>query len=188
MFRSSESSLLWGAILNFQWPVRESERNNTKFNTPAPHWHLRPFNTNESHDTGERKWLIGPNWTLRGVLTFVGSGLDINGCVLSYFEGQQIWTVIQAVHSLLYIVAKCHFFSVVTWKYIIKYLQKNVRGVLTSVRLLLCTQTLLFWMRLITINHWSSSTNMYILKCTYPITQMPYKYRAIFLCAKHCFL
>ncbi len=38
--------------------------------------------------------------------------------------GQQIYTVIQAVHSLLYIVAKCHFFSVVTWKYIIKYLQK----------------------------------------------------------------
>ena len=37
---------------------------------------------------------------------------------------QQIYTVIQAVHSLLYIVAKCHFFSVVTWKDIIKYLQK----------------------------------------------------------------
>ncbi len=34
---------------------------NTKFNTPAPHSHLRPCNTNESHDTGERKWLIGPN-------------------------------------------------------------------------------------------------------------------------------
>ncbi len=48
------------------------------------------------------------------VLTFVASGLDINGSVLSYFEGQQIYTVIQAVHSLLYIVAKCHFFSVVT--------------------------------------------------------------------------
>ncbi len=30
----------------------------------------------------------------------------------------------QAVHSLLYIVAKCNFFSVVTWKDIIKYLQK----------------------------------------------------------------
>ncbi len=32
---------------------------------------------------------LGPIWTfsLRGVLTFVGSGLDINGCVLSYFEG-----------------------------------------------------------------------------------------------------
>ncbi len=31
----------------------------------------------------------GPIWTfsLRGVLTFVASGLDSNGCVLSYFEG-----------------------------------------------------------------------------------------------------
>ncbi len=39
-------------------------------------------------------------------------------------RGQHIYTVTQAVHSLLYIVAKCHFFSVVTWKYIIQYLQK----------------------------------------------------------------
>ncbi len=32
---------------------------------------------------------LDPIWTfsLRGVLTFVVSGLDINGCVLSYFEG-----------------------------------------------------------------------------------------------------
>ncbi len=32
---------------------------------------------------------LGPIWTfsLRGILTFVGSGLDVNGCVLSYFEG-----------------------------------------------------------------------------------------------------
>ncbi len=32
---------------------------------------------------------LGTIWTfsLRGVLTFVASGLDINGCVLSYFEG-----------------------------------------------------------------------------------------------------
>ncbi len=32
---------------------------------------------------------LGPicTFSLRGVLTFVGSGLDINGCVLSYFEG-----------------------------------------------------------------------------------------------------
>ncbi len=32
---------------------------------------------------------LGPIWTfsLRGILTFVASGLDINGCVLSYFEG-----------------------------------------------------------------------------------------------------
>ncbi len=31
---------------------------------------------------------LGPIWTfsLRGVLTFVASGLDINGCVLSCFE------------------------------------------------------------------------------------------------------
>ncbi len=31
---------------------------------------------------------LGPIWTfsLRGVLTSVASGLDINGCVLSYFE------------------------------------------------------------------------------------------------------
>ncbi len=31
---------------------------------------------------------LGPIWTfsLRCVLTFVASGLDINGCVLSYFE------------------------------------------------------------------------------------------------------
>ncbi len=60
-FRSSESSLPWGAMLNFQWPVWESESDNTKFNTPAPYSHLRPCNTNESHDTGERKWLIGRN-------------------------------------------------------------------------------------------------------------------------------
>ncbi len=32
---------------------------------------------------------LGLIWTfsLRGVLTFVANGLDINGCVLSYFEG-----------------------------------------------------------------------------------------------------
>ncbi len=35
-----------------------------------------------------------------------------------------IYPVIQAVHSLLYIVAKYHLYSVDTWKYILKYLQK----------------------------------------------------------------
>ncbi len=89
-FRYSESYLPWGAMLNIQWLVWESESGNTKFNRPAPHSHLRPCNTNESHDTGEIKWLIGPN-------------------------------------SLLYIVANFHFFSVVTWKDIIKYLQ-NCEG------------------------------------------------------------
>ena len=42
-FRSPESSLPWGAMLNFQWPVsmRECESDDTKFNTPAPHSHQR---------------------------------------------------------------------------------------------------------------------------------------------------
>ncbi len=39
-------------------------------------------------------------------------------------RGQLIYTVIQAVHSLFYIVAKFNFFSVVTWKDILRYLQK----------------------------------------------------------------
>ncbi len=58
----------------------------------------------------------GPIWTfsLRGILTLVASGSDINGCVLSYFEGTANAHCIQDVHSLLYTVAKCHFFSVVT--------------------------------------------------------------------------
>ncbi len=32
---------------------------------------------------------LGPIWTfsLRGVLTFVARGLDINGCLVSNFEG-----------------------------------------------------------------------------------------------------
>ncbi len=58
------------------------------------------------------------------VLTSVACGLDINGCVLSYLRDSKFTLFIQAVHSLLYIVAKCNFFSVVTWKDIITYLQK----------------------------------------------------------------
>ncbi len=57
---------------------------------------------------------LGPIWTfsLRGVLIFVASGLDINGCMLSYFEG----TANVQLYKLytLYILAKGHFFSVVT--------------------------------------------------------------------------
>ncbi len=69
---------------------------------------------------------LGPIWTfsLRGVLTFVVSGLDINGCVLLWGDSKFTLLFIQTVHSLLYTVAKCSLFSVVTWKYIIKYLQK----------------------------------------------------------------
>ncbi len=58
--------------------------------------HLLPIHTWDlvtltSHMTPEREnGLLGPIWTfsLRGVLTFVASGLHINGCVLSYFEGK----------------------------------------------------------------------------------------------------
>ncbi|MEQ2299709.1 hypothetical protein AMECASPLE_017905 [Ameca splendens] len=39
--------------------MRECESDNTKFNIPAPHSHLRSCNINESLDTGEGKWLIG---------------------------------------------------------------------------------------------------------------------------------
>ncbi len=94
--------------------------------------HLLPIHTWDlitltSHMTpGRENGLLGPIWTfsLRGVLTFVTSDININGCVWVIFRGQLIYTVIQAVHSLHYIVAKCNFFSVVTWKDIIKYLQK----------------------------------------------------------------
>ncbi len=90
--------------------------------------HIWDLITLISHMTpGRENGLLGPmcTFSLRGVLTFVASTLDINDCVLSYFE--QIYTVIQALHSLLYIVAKCHFFSVVTWKDIIKYLEQCER-------------------------------------------------------------
>ncbi len=45
----------------FSDQYERGESENTKCNTPAPHSPLTPCNTNESHDTGERKWLIGLN-------------------------------------------------------------------------------------------------------------------------------
>ncbi len=39
-------------------------------------------------------------------------------------DTKSIFFTVYAVQSLLYIVANCNFFSVVTWKDIIKYLQK----------------------------------------------------------------
>ncbi len=58
---------------------------------------------------------LGQIWTfsLRSVLTFVAS-IHVLAVCLVILRAQQMYTVIQAVHSLLYIVAKCHFFSVVT--------------------------------------------------------------------------
>ncbi len=43
----------------------------------------------------------------------MASGLDINGCELSYFEGTANLHCYTSC-TLLYIEAKCHFFSVVT--------------------------------------------------------------------------
>ncbi len=106
-------------MLNFQWPVWENESDNTKFNTPAPHSHLRPCNTNESHETGETKWLIGPN--LEIVLAFVANSLDSDQSVIfSVLSHEKIYTYIQNTHTHIY---------------------KNVRGVLTSVRYCIYTHT-----------------------------------------------
>ncbi len=91
-FRSSESSLPWSAMLNIQWPVWESECDNTKFNTPAPYSHQRVT----WH--WERKWLIGP-FLLRGVLTFVASGLDINGFT-ELFWGDSKFALLYKLYTL----------------------------------------------------------------------------------------
>ncbi len=44
---------------------------------------------------------LGPIWTfsLRGALTFVSSGLDINVCVLSYFEGDSKFTPLYKLYT-----------------------------------------------------------------------------------------
>ena len=75
------------AMLNFQWPVWESER--TTFNTPAPHSHLRPCNTNESHDTREGKSLIGPSLDIvnLGVYSLLLLAVKTLMAVCCYFEG-----------------------------------------------------------------------------------------------------
>ncbi len=58
---------------------------------------------------------LGPIWTFphRDVLTFVASSLDIIGCVWSYFEGTANVHCFTSC-TLLYTVAKYHFFRVVT--------------------------------------------------------------------------
>ncbi len=59
-------------------------------------------------------WAQSGFFSLRGVLNSVASGLDISGCVLSYFEGTVNVHCYTSCTLTLYIVAKCHFFSVVT--------------------------------------------------------------------------
>ncbi len=67
-----------------------------------------------------------------GVLTFVASGLDINGCVLSYFEvtaNAQCYTscTLTTLHC-----SKVSFLQCCHMKIYNKNIYKNVRGVLTS--------------------------------------------------------
>ncbi len=69
--------------------------------------------------------ILGPIWTfsLRGVLTFVASGLDINGCVLSYFKGTANVHCYTSCTLTTY-CSKVSFLQCCHMKYIIKYLQK----------------------------------------------------------------
>ncbi len=61
-------------------------------------------------------------------------------------RGQQIYTVIQAVDPLLYIVAKCHFFQCCHMKIYNKiFLKKCEGGVLTSVRYCESKLTIMFF-------------------------------------------
>ncbi len=78
---------------------------------------------------------LGTIWTfsLRGVLTFVASGLDINGCVLSYFEGT---ANVHCYTSCTLTTLHCSKVSFLQCCHMKRYknIYKNVRGVLTSVR------------------------------------------------------
>ncbi len=69
---------------------------------------------------------LGPIWTfsLRGVLTFVASGLDINGCMLSYFEGtvNVHWYTSCTLTTLQ--CSKVSFLQCFHMKRLIRYLQK----------------------------------------------------------------
>ncbi len=46
-------------------------------------------------DTLDTTW----TFSLRGVLTFVACGLDINGCVLIYFEGDIKFTLLYKLYT-----------------------------------------------------------------------------------------
>ncbi len=59
---------------------------------------------------------LNPSEYLWGILKRKVEVKTLTAVCWVILRGQQIYTVIQAVHSLLYIVAKCNFFSVVTWK------------------------------------------------------------------------
>ncbi len=68
---------------------------------------------------------LGPIWTFspRGVHTFVASGLDMNGCVLSYFDGT---ANLHCYTSCTLTTLHCSKVSFLQYGHIkmIKYLQK----------------------------------------------------------------
>ncbi len=76
--------------------------------------------------------------SLRGVLTFVASGLDIKGCVLSFFEGTaNVHRYASCTLTTLH-CSKVSFLQCCHMKRYNKIFTKNVRGVLTSVRYCIC--------------------------------------------------
>lgn len=79
------------------------------------------------NNDGHKKYWHLSLISIRGIFTFVTSGLEMNGCVLSYLEGTvnlQCYTI--SAQWLLYTVSQCPILSFVPWKDIIKYLQKCV--------------------------------------------------------------
>ncbi len=102
----------WGAgVLNFVLLFSRSHTGHWKFN-------MAPHGKELSQDLKKALHKDGVGYKT------IAKTLKLMAVCWVILRGQQIYTVIQAVHSLLYTVVKSHFFSVVTWKDIIKYLQK----------------------------------------------------------------
>lgn len=71
---------------------------------------------------------LGPMWmwSLQGVLSFVASGLDVNGCVLYYFEGTaNLHCDKSCTLTTSRCLAKWHALTYVSSKATIKHLQKS---------------------------------------------------------------
>ncbi len=79
---------------------------------------------------------LGPicTFSLRGVLTFVASGLDINGCMLSYFEGTANLHCYTSCSLTTLHFSKVSYLQCFPMKINNKIFTKNVRGILISVR------------------------------------------------------
>ncbi len=84
----------------------------------------------ENNGGHTKYWHFGPNLD---IFTFVASGLYINGCVLSYFEGT---ANLHCYTSCTLTTLHCSKVSFLQCCHMKRYknINKNVRGVLTSVR------------------------------------------------------